>query len=171
MENVKTSIVGIFTVFDDGVLYLKRSPNEKPYENMWCIPSGTVEEGESPYATARREFQEETGLNPEGIAIEYVDNFNFPIGKNVANIMLFFSYVKGSIDEVKISNEHVDKKLYTLEELEHIAKMGMMRGEAKDKESNDALTPIDHYILNNYLSAIQSKVNVHRESMEKLRQR
>ncbi|HEV2150230.1 MAG TPA: NUDIX domain-containing protein [Longimicrobiaceae bacterium] len=32
----------------------------------WTIPKGVVEEGEDPLAAARREFQEETGIVPEG---------------------------------------------------------------------------------------------------------
>ncbi|HEX2204281.1 MAG TPA: NUDIX domain-containing protein [Longimicrobium sp.] len=36
----------------------------------WTIPKGEVDEGEEPLATARREFEEETGLAPEGPFIE-----------------------------------------------------------------------------------------------------
>jgi len=32
----------------------------------WTIPKGLVEEGEDPLDAARREFQEETGIRPEG---------------------------------------------------------------------------------------------------------
>ena len=32
----------------------------------WTIPKGEVAEGEEPLATARREFQEETGIEPAG---------------------------------------------------------------------------------------------------------
>jgi predicted NUDIX family NTP pyrophosphohydrolase len=32
----------------------------------WSIPKGTIEPGEDPLACARREFEEETGLCPEG---------------------------------------------------------------------------------------------------------
>jgi predicted NUDIX family NTP pyrophosphohydrolase len=32
----------------------------------WTIPKGEVAEGEDPLATARREFEEETSLRPEG---------------------------------------------------------------------------------------------------------
>jgi len=32
----------------------------------WTIPKGLVEEGEDPLAAARREFHEETGIQPEG---------------------------------------------------------------------------------------------------------
>ncbi|HET6897449.1 MAG TPA: NUDIX domain-containing protein [Vicinamibacteria bacterium] len=32
----------------------------------WTIPKGELEQGEDPLATAQREFEEETGLHPEG---------------------------------------------------------------------------------------------------------
>ncbi len=32
----------------------------------WTIPKGEIDEGEDPLATARREFEEETGIRPEG---------------------------------------------------------------------------------------------------------
>jgi len=35
-------------------------------EGAWTIPKGEIEEGEDHLAAARREFEEETGLRPEG---------------------------------------------------------------------------------------------------------
>ena len=32
----------------------------------WQIPKGTIEAGEAPLAAARREFEEETGMRPDG---------------------------------------------------------------------------------------------------------
>ena len=32
----------------------------------WTIPKGVVEDGEEPFDAARREFEEETGIRPEG---------------------------------------------------------------------------------------------------------
>ena len=39
-------------------------------EGAWSIPKGECEPGEDPFAAARREFLEETSLNPEGDFIE-----------------------------------------------------------------------------------------------------
>lgn len=35
----------------------------------WTIPKGEIDEGEDPLATARREFEEETGIRPEGTVL------------------------------------------------------------------------------------------------------
>jgi predicted NUDIX family NTP pyrophosphohydrolase len=35
-------------------------------EGAWTLPKGLVEEAEEPLAAARREFEEETGIRPEG---------------------------------------------------------------------------------------------------------
>ncbi len=35
-------------------------------DGWWSIPKGEIEEGDAPLATALREFEEETGLRPEG---------------------------------------------------------------------------------------------------------
>jgi len=39
------------------------------HEGVWTIPKGEIEEGEDPLAAARREFEEETGLSPEGLFV------------------------------------------------------------------------------------------------------
>lgn len=39
-------------------------------EGAWSIPKGEFGEGEAPLEAARREFEEETGVRPEGDALE-----------------------------------------------------------------------------------------------------
>lgn len=39
-------------------------------EGAWSIPKGLIEAGEEPLAAARREFEEETGVVPEGPYLE-----------------------------------------------------------------------------------------------------
>ncbi len=41
----------------------------KKDDGAWSIPKGEFEEGEEPLAAAKREFEEETGMRPEGEAI------------------------------------------------------------------------------------------------------
>ncbi len=39
-------------------------------QDAWSIPKGELEAGEEPLATAQREFEEETGVRPEGPYLE-----------------------------------------------------------------------------------------------------
>jgi predicted NUDIX family NTP pyrophosphohydrolase len=48
----------------------------------WTIPKGLVEEGEDEMAAARREFEEETGMHPEG-ECRALGSFRQPGGKTV----------------------------------------------------------------------------------------
>lgn len=55
-----------------GVVYRKKNDGievavclKSGKENVWCLPKGLVEKGESPRETARREVLEETGLAGE----------------------------------------------------------------------------------------------------------
>lgn len=55
---------GIVFVAPDGeVLLLRRSGSEKNYGGYWGLPGGKAEEGETAQDAARREFQEECGLD------------------------------------------------------------------------------------------------------------
>ena len=52
---------GIVLKHGEEVLMCKRSP-QKSMPNIWSIPSGHIEDGESPGVAAIREFYEETNI-------------------------------------------------------------------------------------------------------------
>jgi 8-oxo-dGTP pyrophosphatase MutT (NUDIX family) len=52
---------GVILKHKDEVLLCKRAP-DKSLPNIWSIPSGKIESGESPGVAALREFYEETNL-------------------------------------------------------------------------------------------------------------
>lgn len=52
---------GLILKHEDQVLMCKRSP-KKSMPNVWSIPSGHLEDGESPGQAALREFFEETNI-------------------------------------------------------------------------------------------------------------
>ncbi len=54
--------VAIVAVDDDGFVTLVRQLREPARSRLVELPAGTVEEGEEPLATAKRELEEETGL-------------------------------------------------------------------------------------------------------------
>lgn len=53
----------------DKVLFVQRATTKKSLPNIWAFPSGTIEEGETPEATAVREAMEELRIHivPERI--------------------------------------------------------------------------------------------------------
>ena len=56
-------VVEIFTLNSRGeMLVTKRSPEKKPYPNMWETTGGAVVAGEDSLDAARRELKEETGI-------------------------------------------------------------------------------------------------------------
>ena len=54
--------VAIIAVDGDGMVTLVRQRREAAREHLLELPAGTLEQGESPLESARRELEEETGL-------------------------------------------------------------------------------------------------------------
>lgn len=72
----------IFTIIDAQLRVLLVRRKEHPFKGSWAIPGGFVrvgetasEQGEDLDAAARRELQEETGLDPERVHIEQLYTF------------------------------------------------------------------------------------------------
>jgi predicted NUDIX family NTP pyrophosphohydrolase len=60
MYRHKSRRLEFLLVHPGGPLYAKRD------EGVWSIPKGEVEPGNDEFSTAKREFEEETGLTPRG---------------------------------------------------------------------------------------------------------
>jgi ADP-ribose pyrophosphatase len=54
--------VAIVAVDTEGMVALVRQPREAARKQLLELPAGTLEEGEAPLESARRELEEETGL-------------------------------------------------------------------------------------------------------------
>jgi mutator protein MutT len=68
------AVVGCFVEYDGKILLLHRSPH-KPQGNTWAIPAGKVE-GDEPIEQALvRELWEETGIQTEPSALEFLHTF------------------------------------------------------------------------------------------------
>lgn len=49
-------------VHDGRILLVRRSPSKRAHPNIWDLPGGCVEDGESEFAALRRELSEELGV-------------------------------------------------------------------------------------------------------------
>lgn len=87
-------------------LILLRSNDDVFEPNKWCLPGGTVEEGEAPFLAAIREFGEETNLS---IDIDEVDFFK-KVVKDDCTIHYFIGSYDGDNSVVLDVNEHANLK-------------------------------------------------------------
>jgi len=94
-------------------LIFKRSPDAYTYQNCWEFTGGRLEQGESPKEGLKREVKEETNLDIE------VLNPKFLFAEKLKDHYVVFvvyqcNLIKG---ELKLSEEHVDSKWATREEI------------------------------------------------------
>lgn len=69
-------VVGCFLEYKGKFVLLHRHAN-KPDGNMWGLPSGKVEAGESDNAAMLRELEEETGYRADETELEYIGEYEF----------------------------------------------------------------------------------------------
>ena len=89
---------GIILKNEDEVLLCKRSP-EKSMPNVWSIPSGKIEDGESPGQAAIREFYEETNieLDPKIEFVGFIDKFKKD-GTKKGHMFVFFKETEDKLN-------------------------------------------------------------------------
>lgn len=63
----------IIPILDNGQIVMIRNERFVVKQNLWELPAGTIEEGEDPLHTAKREILEETGYRAE--KIDYLFSF------------------------------------------------------------------------------------------------
>lgn len=120
---MKKSYAGVVVKHKKKILFCKRS-SKVDYPGVWSIPGGTMEEGESPIQTARREFFEEMAvdidsetLNKVGVIPRYSRD-----GKKLKGQMHVFETepIEKLIPDLSIAidgDEHTECGYYTLDEM------------------------------------------------------
>lgn len=120
MEKFKKS-AGIILKHGDEVLLCKRSP-EKSMPNSWSIPSGKIENGESPGQAAIREFYEETNieLDPNIEFVGIANRFKKD-GTKKGHMFVFFketdNKLNPDLDAAQDGFEHTACKYYKKEDI------------------------------------------------------
>ena len=108
---------------ENKILILKRHPNSNTNANRWELVGGKVDPGEDFDKALIREFNEETNLK-----IKIGDLFgavqeDFPHKRTVALVM----NVENLSEEIKISDEHVDWKWATIDEIKKLKLSGWFK--------------------------------------------
>ena len=112
---------GIALLRHDQVLLCKRSPDMGKYPNVWSVPAGHVEEGETPDVCAIRELDEETCI-PIGGEIK--------LGGIIDKVEGMFYLYYTEIPEFHIpilDLEHVDYGYFKIDNLPHPMDPDMIR--------------------------------------------
>lgn len=104
-------------------LLQKRCAEKKLYPNTWDIAvGGHISAGEDDITSAKRELEEELGLNPEELKIEKVDRIKEKLVNNgvISNeyVSIFIVYADIDINSITLQVEEVSEaKWCTKEEL------------------------------------------------------
>lgn len=111
---------GVIYVSGDEVLLCKRSPKES-LPNVWSVPGGGIEKGESPGQAAIREFNEETSIELEGNIelVGIIDNLNDD-GTKRGNMFIFKTEGKKvlpDLDKAVDGFEHTECGFFNVESL------------------------------------------------------
>ncbi len=96
LQNVKVAVDNcIFTIVDGRLQVLLIRMRKKPFEGMWALPGGLIDEGESLRDAAARILKEQTGV--EGLYLEQLYTFDGrtrdPEGRVVS--VAYYSLVPG----------------------------------------------------------------------------
>lgn len=112
---------GVIIKHGDEVLLCKRSPKET-LPNIWSIPGGGIEDGESPGKAAIREVYEETNIELETNLnlVGLIDNFNDDGSKR--GMMFVFLQVcneklQPNLNKASHGHEHTSCKYFKSEDI------------------------------------------------------
>lgn len=111
------------------ILILKRHPNSKGNPNCWELPGGKVESGENFDKALIREFKEETNLN-----IKINDLIDVNQEKNPQRIYIaIIMNVSIASGYIKISDEHIDWKWISIDEIQNLEISGWLKTLVNEK--------------------------------------
>lgn len=124
--NPKFEVVGCFVESNGEILLLHRQ-DHKPEGNTWGIPSGKIDEGETPQSTVIRELGEETGFKLPESEVLYLTKLyvRFPLYDFIYHV---FRTKLAERESVKLNpSEHKDFKWVVPEKAEQLNLIGGLK--------------------------------------------
>lgn len=125
--------VAVLAVHDDGRMVLVRQYRYPVDEEVWELPAGRVDPGETPDAAAGRELEEEVGLRPG--RLERIAFFYTTPGFCDERMHVFRATGLSPVPPRPEEDERIETRSVTLEE----ARDMMGRGEVRDGKTLVAL--------------------------------
>lgn len=133
MNTVKRDIVGGFIFSRDQKVLLGKTEKGGVYQDMWVVPGGGVEPGETPRQALRREMLEEVGIDVEGGLIKQFEGepvgqsekYMKDLGEVALVVMRFLDYevrLNQLAEDIAVSldDDLVDAEWFGPEELQEI---------------------------------------------------
>jgi 8-oxo-dGTP pyrophosphatase MutT (NUDIX family) len=135
MRTIKRDIVGAFIFSKDGKLLLGKSHKGGVYDNLWIVPGGGIEDGETKLQALRREIIEETGIDIRGSAVLEMEGSGSLSGESEKNlrqngervlVKMTFHNFRVILDEIsskvilKTDDDFKEASWFSTQELAHI---------------------------------------------------
>jgi len=144
MRVINRDIAGAFIFSSDGKVLLGKSTQGGAYEDLWVVPGGGIEPGESKLEALKREIKEELGLNLEDSQIEPITTQSQgqsekdikETGERALVKMTFWDFkvtLSQPADQVKFSldDDLSEAKFFTMNELPKLKLGGGTSGSLK----------------------------------------
>ena len=111
----------IFSLIDNSLKLLLIKRKNYPFENKWAIPGGFVDYDEEIETAAKRELEEETGIN--NVCLKQLQTFGTvgrdPRGRTVS--VVYFAVVNSLSIKVNAGSDAKEAKWFSVTELPELA--------------------------------------------------
>ncbi len=109
---------GGYCTFEDKLLLLKRNP-KKLFGNMWGVPGGKLEPGETPEEGLIREVFEEVGFEVDKTLVEPIHTLYIQSAGSLSHLVIYHMYFCPLLELPQLSlhlDEHLEAQWVTPEE-------------------------------------------------------
>ncbi len=109
--------VRVLIYHNDKLLIMRRAGLDKNDANLWDIPGGKIEPGESVYDAIKREVFEETGLSSVIISIKDLHGLITGDFDSTNKLVIAVYECESSMTDIKLNEEHSEYRWIDPEEL------------------------------------------------------